>query len=151
MRIVLGSFLLLAAYLANPQSSSELRSRYGEPDIERFIVRPGIALTVEYGSDGLACEMLIEPPLPLFHGDEQTLYMSSDAVTSVLDDVVPVGMRGQEIGNSISEMGRNRYELTQYENVSIGRSTDTGVPLRAEHEMRANIIFKPDVCRGHSK
>jgi hypothetical protein len=95
MRIVLGSFVLLAAYLANPQSSSELRSRYGEPDIERFIMRPGIALTVEYGSDGLACEMLIEPPLPLFHGDEQTLYMSSDAVTVVLDDVVSVGMRGQ--------------------------------------------------------
>jgi hypothetical protein len=151
MRIVLGSIVLLAAYLANPQSSSELRSRYGEPDIERFIVRPGIALTVEYGSDGLACEMLIEPPLPLFHGNEQTPYMSSDAVTSVLDDVVPVGMRGQEIGNSISEMGRNRHELTQYENVSIGRSTDTGVPLVAEREMRATVIFKPDICRGHSK
>ena len=78
MRTVLGSFVLLTAYLASPQSSSELRSRYGEPDIERFIMRPGIALTVEYGSDGLACEMLIEPPLPLFHGDEQSLYMSKD-------------------------------------------------------------------------
>ena len=61
------------------------------------------------------------------------------------------GMRGQEIGNSISEMGRNRYELTQYENVSIGRSTDTGVPLKTEHEMRANVIFKPDVCRVQTK
>jgi hypothetical protein len=151
MRIVLGGFVLLAANLANPQSSSELRSHYGAPDIERFIVRPGIGLTVEYGSDGLACEMLIEPPLPLFHGDEQTLYMSSDAVTSVLDDVVPVGMRGLEIANSISEMGRNRYELAQYENVSIGRSTDTGVPLKPEREMRANVIFKRDVCRVLSK
>jgi hypothetical protein len=151
MRIVLGSFVLLAAYLANPQSSSELRSRYGEPDIERFIVHPGIALTVEYGSDGLACEMLIEPPLPLFHGDEQTLYMSSDAVTSVLDDVVPVGMRGKEIGQSISQMGRNRYELTQYEYMSIGRSTDEGVPLKPEREMRASVIFTRDVCRVQSK
>jgi hypothetical protein len=151
MRIVLGSFVLLAAYLANPQSSSELRSRYGEPDIERFIVRPGIGLTVEYGSDGLPCEMLIEPPRPLFHGDEQTLYMSSDEVTSVLDDVVPVGTRGLEINDFIEEMGRNRYELTQYENVSIGRSKDTGDPLWAEHEMRANIIFKRDVCQALSK
>jgi hypothetical protein len=151
MRIALVSFVLLAAYLGIPQSSSELRSRYGEPDIERFIVRPGIALTAEYGSDGLACEMLIEPPLPLSHGDEQTLYMSSDAVTVVLDDVVPASMRGQEIGHYTSEMGRNRYELTQYMYVSIGRSTDEGVPLKPEREIRADVIFKRDVCQSHSK
>ena len=151
MRISFGCFLLLAAYLANPQSSSELRSRYGEPDIERFIVRPGISLTVEYGSDRLACEMLIESPLPLFHGDEQTRYMSSDDVTSVLDELVPVGMRGQQIGDFIQEMGRSRYDLIQYENVSIGRSTDEGVPLKPEREIRANVIFKRDVCRDQSK
>lgn len=139
--------MLLAAYLANPQSSSDLRSHYGEPDLERFIVRPGIALTVEYGSDGPACEMLIEPPLPLFHGDEQTLYMSSDAVTSVLDDLLPIGMRGQELGHFILEMGRNTYEVTQYENASIGRSTDEGVPLKPDREIRANVIFKRDVCQ----
>jgi hypothetical protein len=151
MRISFGCSLLLAAYFANPQSSSELRSRHGEPDIERFIVRPGISLTVEYGSDRLACEMLIEPPLPLFHGDEQTLYMSSDEVTSVLDDLVPLGMRGLQINHSISEMGRNRHELIEYQNVSIGRTTDEGVPLKLEREMRANVIFKRDVCRGQSK
>jgi hypothetical protein len=151
MRIVLGSFVLLAAYLANPQSSGELRSRYGAPDMERFTVRPGIGLTVEYGSDGLACAMLIEPPLPLFHGEEQALYMSFDEVTSILDELVPVGMRGQEIGHSISQMGRARHELIQYENVSIGRSTDEGVPLKPERETRANVIFSRDVCRSHSR
>jgi hypothetical protein len=151
MRTSLGCFLVLAAYLANPQSSSELRSRYGELDIERFIVRPGIGLTVEYGSDRLACEMLVEPPLPLFHGDEQTLYMSSDEVTGVLDDVVPVGMRGREIGHLTSEIGRNKYDSIEYENVSIGRSTDEGVPLKPEREIRSNVIFKRDVCRDQSK
>jgi hypothetical protein len=41
---------------------SELASRYGEPDVERFTARPGIAVTVEYGSDRLVCQALIEPP-----------------------------------------------------------------------------------------
>jgi len=53
-------FFVLAALLANPESSRELHSRYGEPDIERFVVRPGVGLTVEYGSDGQACQMMIE-------------------------------------------------------------------------------------------
>jgi hypothetical protein len=151
MRIVFGSLVLLAAYFASPQSSSEFRTRYGEPDIERFTVRPGIGLTVEYGSDGQPCEMLLEPPQPLFHGDQQTLYMSSDVVTGVLDEVVPVSTRGLKLGSSVSQMGRIRYELNQYENVSIGRSTDEGVPLKPEREARANITFNRDVCRDLSK
>jgi hypothetical protein len=151
MRVSLGCFLFLAYFLANPQSSSELSFRYGEPEMERFVVRPGIGLTVEYGSDGLACEMLIEPPLPIIHGDEQTLFMSAEGVTKVLDDVVPTSMRGLKIGNVVSQMGRNRQELIQYENLSISRSTDEGVPLRDEREIRAMVIFKRDVCRTQSK
>jgi hypothetical protein len=151
MRVSVGSFLFLAYLFANPQSSSDLRSRYGGPDMERFVVRSGIGLTVEYGSDGLACEMLIEPPLPIIHGDEQTLFMSAEGVTRVLDDVVPTGTRGLKIGNAVSQMGRNKQELIQYENLSISRSTDEGVPLRDEREIRAMVNFNRDVCRTQSK
>lgn len=151
MRAALGYFLFLAYFLANPQSSSELRSHYGEPEMERFVVRPGIALTVEYGSDGLACEMLIQPPLPIIHGDEQTLFMSAEGVTRVLDDAVPTSTRGLKIGNVVSQMGRNRQELIQYENLTISRSTDEGVPLRDEREIQAMVIFKRHVCRTQSK
>jgi hypothetical protein len=151
MRVSLGCFLFLSYFLANPQSSGELRSRYGEPEMERFVVRPGIGLTVEYGSDSLACEMLIEPPLPIIHGDQQTLFMSTEGVTRVLDETVPTAMRGLKIGNVVSQMGRNRYELTQYENLTISRLTDEGVPLRDEREIRATVIFKRDVCQTQFK
>jgi hypothetical protein len=53
--------LFLASQLAVPQDSSLLRSLYGEPEFERFVVRPGIGLTVESGADGLACKMSIKP------------------------------------------------------------------------------------------
>jgi hypothetical protein len=119
--------------------------------MERFVVRPGIGLTVEYGSDGLACEMSIDPPLPIIHTDEQTLFMSAEGVTRVLDDVVPTGIRGLKIGNAVSQMGRNRQELIQYENLSISRSTDEGFPLRDEREIRAMVIFKRDVCQTQFK
>jgi len=151
MRVSLGCFIFFAYFLANPQSSSELRSRYGEPEMERFVVRPGIGLTVEYGSDGLACDMLIEPLLPIIHGEEQTLFMSVEGVTKVLDDVVPTSMRGLRLGNLVMQMGRNKQELIQYENLTISRSTDEGVPVRDEREIRATVIFKRDVCRTQSK
>jgi hypothetical protein len=56
------SFLVAAASFALTPNSQDFHNRYGEPDIERFTARPGIGLTVEYGSDHLACQVLIAPP-----------------------------------------------------------------------------------------
>jgi len=151
MRAFLGFFAFLVYFLANPQSSSGLRSRFGEPEMERFIVRPGIGLTVEYGSDGQACEMLIEPPLPIIHADEQTKFMSTDEVTRVLEEILPTGVRGLKLGNVVSQMGRNKFELIQYEKLTVSRSTDEGVPVRDDREIRATVIFKRDVCQAQSK
>jgi hypothetical protein len=58
-------FLVAAASFVLTPSSQDLHNRYGEPDVERFIARPGIGLTGQYGSDHLACQVLIAPPQSL--------------------------------------------------------------------------------------
>jgi hypothetical protein len=75
--------------------SQELHNRYGEPDRERFAARPGISLSVEYGSDHLVCYALIEPPQPLIYAEDQVRLMPSEAVTEVLEEIVPVATRGK--------------------------------------------------------
>jgi hypothetical protein len=67
------------------QSSQEFHSRYGEPDLERFIARPGIGLTIQHGSDHLACQVLIEPRQPLIYTEENVPLMSSESVTEILE------------------------------------------------------------------
>src|ERR1700680_4119812 len=62
MRFVVGCLLFAAGSVVLTQSSQELRYKYGDPGLERFAVRPGISLTVQYGSDHLVCEGLIAPP-----------------------------------------------------------------------------------------
>ncbi len=47
MRIFVGYLLVMTSSFLAAQTSQELHSRYGEPDGERFLPRPGIALTVE--------------------------------------------------------------------------------------------------------
>ena len=89
MRFLVGCFLVGVAGLVLVQSSQELRIRYGEPDVERFAVRPGISLSVEYGSDHLVCQALIEPPKTLVHPEEPVPLMSSEAVTAILEDIAP--------------------------------------------------------------
>ena len=92
MRIFVGC-LLAGASVVLLESSQDFHNRYGEPDRERFVVRPGITLTVDYGSDHLACQALIEPPQPLTHLQEHVRLMPSEAVSAVLDEVAPVAAR----------------------------------------------------------
>jgi hypothetical protein len=132
------------------QSSQELRDHYGEPDVERFTAHPGISLAVEYGSDHLVCQALIEPSQTLIHGEEPVALMSSEAVTEILDDIVPPDVRGKQIGKSITSSGCNDFEILEYEGVSITRSTHNCLPLKPEREMRATVVFKREACRNLS-
>src|SRR5882762_4188578 len=141
-----GCFLVAVASLVLTPSSQDLQNRYGEPDRERFIARPGIGLTVEYGSDHLACQALIEPPQSLIHQEQQPPLMSSDGVSDVLEEIAPSAMRGNEIFTSISEMGCNESRITDYENVTIMRSKRTCDSSSKAQDVRTTIMFKRDIC-----
>lgn len=146
MRILAGCLVVAAASSVLSPSSQELHSRYGEPDRERFTARPGISLSVEYGSDHLACYALIEPPQPLTYTEEHVPLMSSDSVTEILEDVAPTAMRGKENNKVFSVSGCNEAHITEYENVSIMRSTHTCEPSSHDQDVRTAITFRRDLC-----
>ena len=146
MRILIGCLLVVTASVVLTQSSQEFHSRYGEPDMERFTARPGISVAVEYGSDHLACQVLIEPPQSLIHQEEHVPLMSSEGVTEVLEEVAPIAMRGKQINGSITFSGCNQFRLTDYENISIMRSTHTCDPASREQDIRTAITFKRGIC-----
>lgn len=114
--------------------------------MERFIVRPGIGLTVQYGSDHLACQVLIEPPQSLIHQEEQPPLMSSDGVSEVLEEIAPTTTRGKVILSAVHTSGCNEYYITDYENVSIMRSKHTCHPSNSYQDVRTTIMFKRDIC-----
>jgi len=119
--------------------------------MERFTVRPGISVTVEYGSDHLACHVLIEPPQSLIHRDEQARLMSSEVVSEVLEEIVPAATRGKEISTGSFQSGCNVAGITQYENVSIMRSTHTCDLASPDQDARTIITFKRDICPKQTK
>lgn len=149
MRVLAGCLFVAAGSALLTPSSQEFHSRYGEPDLERFIARPGIGLTIQYGSDNLACQVLIEAPQPLIYTENDAPLMSSEAVTEILEEVAPANMRGKETDKTITMSGCNEFQIVEYENVSISitRSTHNCLPLKPQREMRATLVFKRDICR----
>jgi len=147
MRIIGTCLILAAASGVLAPSSQELHNRYGEPNLERFMVRPGIGLTVEYGSDHSACRALIEPPRPLHRPEESLPLMSSDTVTEILEEIVPVSTRGMSIASSIESMGCAESRRTQYQGLTIDRVRKNCLSPTPEHEVRARIVYTRDICR----
>lgn len=142
---------MVATALVLGPSSQELRNRYGEPNRERFTARPGISVTIEYGSDRLACEALIEPPQSLVHQEEQLRLMSSENVSEVLEEIAPIASRGKEINSIIHVSGCNEARMTDYENSFIMRTTHTCDPSSPDHDVRTAITFKRNICPKYTK
>ena len=151
MRIITGALVLTIVSLSLMQSSQEFRNLDGEADLERFIARPGISVSVEYGSDHLACNALIEPPGPLGYTQEQVPLMRSDNVTEVLEEIAPVATRGKQTNTIIHQSGCNVIRMADYEKVFIMRSTHTCDPSSRDQDVRTAITFKRDICPKQTK
>ena len=146
MRILFAFLLVGTASLSLAQSSQELGSRYGEPDIERFTAAPDIGLTVEYGSDGLACQIVIERKQSLLHDRQAEKYMKPEAASKLIDDIVPPASRGHEVNSFLEYMGCAEGRGQEYENVWITHYSDVCIPLKAERESGATVVFKRQAC-----
>jgi hypothetical protein len=145
MRLQLACLLIVSASLSS-QSSQQLRTRYGKPDIERYTPAPDIGLTVQYGSDGLACQMVIERKQSLLHDKQVEKYMSPEATRDIVDEIVPPASRGNGVNSILESMGCAEGRVQEYENVWIGHYFDVCLPLKPERESRATVVFKRQIC-----
>jgi hypothetical protein len=146
MRILATCLLVVSFGLPLAQTSQTLRGPYGEPDIERFTAAHDIGLTVQYGSDGVACQIVIERKQPLLHNEQVFNYMEPEAVTEIIDELVPPASRGPSINSIMESMGCAEGRIEEYENVWIARHSDVCVPLKRERESTATVVFKRQSC-----
>lgn len=146
MRIFARCLIVAAGSLLLTPSSQDFRNRYGEPTMERFNARRGIGLTVEYGTDRLVCQALIEPPQTLVHQEQQLPLMSSEGVTEILEEIVPAAIRGKEISTAIVQSGCNESRTTEFDAVRIMRTKHTCDSASRDQDVRTAVTFKRDIC-----
>ena len=137
-------FLALAA--TTPQDSFDLRARYGEPEVERFTIRPDVTMTAEYGPDGKACVLTIKPRQEFLH--ELMMHsptMTRETAMDVLDQVVPETRRGKDRQlHAAMQDGCGAIEFLDYENVSVSLGLDAcASPSRVQN---LSVQFKRSAC-----
>jgi hypothetical protein len=123
-----------AAALFGQIDSNQLRARYGAPLArETFTVSPGFQIIADYGPDQKVCRL----ELPA-GGNQQR-------VDDVLLELVPMSMRGKNLGTLFDYASRASIKITDYENISIGEPQD---PDRPGRRTGLNVVFKREACRG---
>ena len=85
-------------------SVEDLHKLYGEPTMERFAVGNGITVTVQYGLDRAACQILIAPRRLLVEVKSPDLLMSSPAVSRVLQELLPPAGEGRSIAILLNQV-----------------------------------------------
>lgn len=122
--VVLVALTLLVDIVGLSQTPSDLKKKYGPPDdLGRYVVRPGIGMTVEVDEAGLTPDITIRP----IESDASSTRRSSkggatmepELAKVILDEVMPVSNRGRYKGTGNAEFGCTSIDHIEYENVVI--------------------------------
>jgi hypothetical protein len=150
VRILIRLLLVGALTVVTPQTSTEFHARYGQPDAERFAVRPDLTLSVEYGSDGSACKMRIEPRHSLIHASWSNPPAPTEEVTDVLNEVAPQESRGKELGpGKLFGALAGAPPPTEYEKMTVIQEFGNGTkPLIVSSVV---VLFKRPACESLPK
>jgi hypothetical protein len=126
-----------ASALFGQIDSYELRAKYGQPLArETFTISPGFQMVVDYGPDQQVCRL----ELPA-NGHSAT----QQQVDDILLQLVPMSVRGKELGSGFNFVGRASIKFTDYEHVSLGEPQG---PDRPGGRTGVSVTFKLDECHG---
>ena len=110
--------LLTLAVAALGQTSAELSAKY--PNVA-YRIRPHVLMTARFAADGQVCEMTLEKGQQT---DTSTVFLDSfskEEVHSLMDDLVPEGLRGRDLTKRFSGSIEGLSVTTEYtyENVLV--------------------------------
>ena len=137
--------LLLIATAAVAQTASDLNARYGDPDVERFVVRPGITMMASYVEDRTACEMVIEPETSIQRPTDKEQSMAPRTVSRIIDELIPESERGRLLNRMIQSMGASEHQVADYQNVTIDQYFVRYLPANHD-ETSATVVRKDGPC-----
>jgi hypothetical protein len=133
-----GFALSAFAQIDGARFARDLRAKYGPPLArETFVARPGLEMLVDYAANGHVCRIQLPPIAPSREPGVKT----AQAVDDFLVELVPVTMRGKELGRMVEALGAPSVSQIDYENVTISELRQGG------RRTGVTVKFKNEECR----
>jgi hypothetical protein len=117
--------------------ANALRARYGPPTAEVFDLRPGIALSVNYGENHQICKFEIRP------ARNTPAVIPAALIQQLVDEILPPFTRGSPKRQFLPCTGANScWRLTEYDGVTVGQSAGDVTPDPEAPNSLAVIQFR---------
>lgn len=126
-----------SAQIDGARYAGDLRAKYG-PALARetFMVRPGIEMIVDFAANGHVCRIELPPVAP---GPEPGV-LTPRAIDGIVAELVPLAMRGRELGTFIAQVGLPSLHSVEFENVTISEA------FQDKRRTGVTVSFKADAC-----
>ena len=146
MRWFAACLLFLAIPFSKPTDTFDLRQRYGDPETERFRIRPDVTLAVSYGTDGKACVLNIKPRKEFLEESVANEILTDETVDQLLEEIVPKSSWGKETLPRIGVAGSCNGEISfsHYENIDLTVTSAFCETVKGVHG--ATVHFKRSAC-----
>ena len=131
--------LSISAQVDGDKFTADFRMKFGPPIArETFVAPNGVEMTVDYAANGHVCMIHLPPvaPSPTEPGVKTGL-----ALDEFVAELVPLVLRGKELGHMLEFMSRASQAVREYENVTISES------LLDSHRTGVTVAFKNETCR----
>jgi hypothetical protein len=115
-----------------------LRANYGPPLTREVFLVPVGEMVVDYAANGHACRIQLPPKGP---EEGRPNVISARGADDFLLKVLPLSMRGKELGKMVEMFGLLGSAITQYENVTISDS------LQGQIRTGITATFTKEKCR----
>ena len=118
--------------------ANDLRAKYGPPLArETFVVRPDFEMVVDYAANGHVCRIQLPPVAP----GQEPGGKTPQTVDEFVLELVPLTMRGKELGSMLEAMGLPSISVVIYENVTIAES------FQGRERTKITVTFRNEECR----
>jgi hypothetical protein len=143
-----GTFVLLLVIVAldTAPTSQDLHTKYGHSDVERFRVRPDLDMTVQYGSDGCVCQVVLAAPTAITETLVMATYVRSDEMLAMTDEMAPPRSRGNLINSGSFQASCGVGSMSDYQNVLIERGLTACPTTTGQADSSTRIMFKRKEC-----
>jgi len=133
----LGFTFSLSAQFDADKFTAGLHANFGPPLAREVFLVPAGEMVVDYAANGHACRI----QLPATGPEEGTNVRSPKAVDDFLLKLLPLSMRGKELGKMMEAVGLPGVRSTLYENVTISES------LQGQRRTGVTATFTKEKCQ----
>lgn len=147
---ILGLWLAMIGSLG-AQTTGELTSKYGHPQMEEYALTPEVSLTVSYGEDRVACRLLVKGRQASFFSDDkvkETVYIATSLADRLSQELAPISIRKGKVASSLFQSGCTAFRNDDYQNVRINRVTNECHSAQADGTLSLLVEWKRPACKN---